>query len=295
MTKQTTLRTRLAAGGILTVPGVYDGLSGLIAEQAGAEAVYLSGASIAYTRFGRSDVGLVAMTEVADVLALVCERISIPVIVDADNGYGNALNVQRTVRTFERAGAGAIQLEDQAFPKRCGHLDGKVLIPAGEMCGKIAAACDARSSEDTLIIARTDAIAVEGLAPALDRATAYAEAGADVLFVEAPQSRDEMDAIVQRLGAAVPLMANMVEGGKTPAMTAGELQDIGYRIVIFPGGLVRAQAHTARAYFDSLLQHGTNQPFAGRMVDFAGINEIIGTDDLLELGRRYDDKTTENK
>ena len=295
MTKQTTLRNRLAAGSILIVPGVYDGLSGLIAEQAGAEAVYLSGASIAYTRFGRSDVGLVTMTEVADVLALVCERISIPVIVDADNGYGNALNVQRTVRTFERAGAGAIQLEDQAFPKRCGHLDGKVLIPAGEMCGKIAAACDARSSEDTLIIARTDAIAVEGLAPALDRATAYAEAGADVLFVEAPQSRDEMDAIVQRLGADVPLMANMVEGGRTPAMTAGELQDIGYRIVIFPGGLVRAQAHTARAYFDSLLQHGTNQPFAGRMVDFAGINDIIGTGDLLELGRRYDDKTTENK
>ncbi|MDH3742903.1 MAG: isocitrate lyase/PEP mutase family protein, partial [Hyphomicrobiales bacterium] len=245
MTKQTTLKQRLAEGRILLVPGVYDGLSGLMAQQAGAEAVYLSGAGIAYTRFGRSDIGLVTMTEVADVLAQLCDRIDLPVIVDADNGYGNALNVQRTVRTFERAGAAAIQLEDQSYPKRCGHLDGKVLIPAGEMQGKIAAACDARKSADTLIIARTDAIAVEGLEPALDRAVGYRKAGADILFIEAPQSAEQMKAVVARFGADVPLLANMVEGGKTPAMTAEQLQGIGYRMVIFPGGLVRAQAHTA--------------------------------------------------
>ena len=272
-----------------------DGLSALIAQQAGAEAVYLSGASIAYTRFGRSDIGLVAMTEVADVLASVCDRICIPVMVDADNGYGNALNVQRTVRTFERAGAAAIQLEDQTFPKRCGHLDGKTLIPVGEMLGKIAAACDARQSGDTLIIARTDAIAVDGFEAALERAEAYVGAGADVLFVEAPRSREQMDAIIARVGAKVPLMANMVEGGKTPSLTVQELQGIGYRIAIFPGGLVRAQAHTAQSYFDSLLQHGSNQPFADRMVDFAGINDIIGTSELLELGRRYDEKASDKK
>ncbi len=295
MTQQATLKTRLAADRILLVPGVYDGLTALIAEQTGAEAVYLSGASIAYTRLGRSDIGLVTMTEVADVLALVCDRTSIPIVVDADNGYGNALNVQRTVRTLERAGASAIQLEDQAFPKRCGHLDGKVLIPPGEMRGKIAAACDARKSGDTLIIARTDAIAVDGFDAALDRAAVYAEAGADILFVEAPQSLKQMHTIVECLGAKVPLLANIVEGGKTPAMTAEELQGIGYSIVIFPGGLVRAQAHTAKAYFSNLLRHGSNQPFSDRMIDFDGINYIVGTGDLLALGRRFDDKAPQSK
>ncbi len=295
MTKQIKLRARLAAEGILLAPGVYDGLSALIAQQAGAEAVYLSGASIAYTRFGRSDIGLVTMTEVAEILASVCDRISIPVMVDADNGYGNALNVQRTVRAFERAGAAAIQLEDQAFPKQCGHLDGKTLIPSIEMQGKVTAACDARESADTIIIARTDAIAVEGFEAALDRSEAYASAGADVLFVEAPRSREQMDSIIERLGAKAPLLANMVEGGKTPSLTAGELQDIGYRIVIFPGGLVRAQARTAQNYFAGLLQHGSNQPFADWMVDFAGINDIIGTSELLELGRRYDEKAPGKK
>ncbi len=293
MTADHGLKARLASRDILLTPGVYDGLSALIAEQAGAEAVYLSGASIAYTRFGRSDIGLVTMTEVADVLALVADRVKVPVIVDADNGYGNALNVQRTIRTFERAGASAIQLEDQAFPKRCGHLDGKVLISTGEMCGKIEAACDARAGGETLIIARTDAIAVDGFEAALDRAEAYVEAGADVLFVEAPQSREDIEAIVTRFGSKVPLMANMVEGGKTPPMSASELQEIGYRIVIFPGGLVRAQARNARDYFDSLLGTGSNAAFRDRMVDFSGINKIIGTEDLLELGRRYEKEDPE--
>ena len=290
MTTDVTLKTRLGSGGILVAPGVYDGLSGLIAEQAGAKAVYLSGASIAYTRFGRSDVGLVALTEVADTLAMLCDRVSVPVIVDGDNGYGNALNVQRTIRLFERAGASAIQIEDQDLPKRCGHLEGKKLISTAEMCGKIEAACDARRDEETLIVARTDAIAVDGFDAALDRAQAYGEAGADVLFVEAPQSLDQMKTIVDRLGTVAPLLANMVEGGKTPPMSAAELDRIGFRLVIFPGGLVRAQAHTAQAYFDSLLAHGSNQPFGDRMVDLAGINDIIGTAELLELGRKYEEE-----
>ena len=157
------LATRLDSGKVLVAPGVYDGLSALLAEQAGAEAVYLSGASIAYTRFGRPDIGLVSMTEVADTIAALRDRIGLPIIVDADTGFGNALNVERTVRVFERAGADAIQLEDQTLPKRCGHLDGKTLISSAEMVGKIRAASDARASSATLIIARTDAIAVEGL------------------------------------------------------------------------------------------------------------------------------------
>ncbi|MGI9413601.1 MAG: isocitrate lyase/PEP mutase family protein [Hyphomicrobiales bacterium] len=287
MTTSSDLRSRLLGPEILIAPGVYDGLSALMAEQAGAEALYVSGASIAYTRFGRPDVGLVTMSEVADTVALICDRVGTPVIVDADNGYGNAINVQRSVRTLERLGAGAIQLEDQHFPKKCGHLAGKELIGAGEMAGKIQAAVDARRSADTLVIARTDAISAEDLDAALDRARAYSEAGADVLFVEAPQSDDELRTIVRELGPLAPLMANMVEGGRTPDLTAAELQALGFRLVIFPGGLVRAQAFTARKYFDSLLGHGSNGPFRDTMLDFQGINEVVGTDDVLKAGARY--------
>jgi 2-methylisocitrate lyase-like PEP mutase family enzyme len=192
-----TLRSRLARKPIVVAPGVYDPLTALLASQAGFMTLYVSGAAIAHTRLGRPDIGLVGMAEVAETLARIRERVTAQLIVDGDTGYGNALNVVRTVLEFERAGANAIQLEDQDFPKRCGHLDGKVLIPAQEMCGKIRAALDARRSTDTLIIARTDAVAVEGLDQALARAAMYREAGADVLFVEAPISRAQR----QRSGA----------------------------------------------------------------------------------------------
>ncbi|WP_311032153.1 isocitrate lyase/PEP mutase family protein [Mesorhizobium koreense] len=282
------LKQRLAEKKILVAPGIYDALTGLIAEQAGAEAVYLSGASIAYTRLGRSDIGLVSMNEVADTVAAVRDRVSIPIVVDADNGFGNALNVQRTVRVFERMGAAALQLEDQTMPKRCGHLDGKSLISSEEMAGKIRAACDARHSEDTLIIGRTDAIAVEGFEAALDRAEAYVEAGADILFVEAPQSVDQIEKVVSRLAGRVPLMANMVEGGKTPAVDAAGLERLGYSFVIFPGGIVRAVAATARDYYSNLVGAGSNAAFRNRMFDFSGLNELIGTPEMLALGHRYD-------
>ena len=289
MTEATTLRSRLEERAILTVPGVYDGLSALLAEQAGAEAVYLSGASIAYTRLGRPDIGLVDMTEVAETLAAVRERVACPIIVDADTGFGNALNVQRTLRCFERAGANAIQLEDQTLPKRCGHLTGKSLVSAEEMLGKIKAAQDARHSEETLVIARTDAIAVEGLDAALVRAAAYAEAGADVVFVEAPRSLEDIERIVAALGTNVPLMANMVEGGKTPMLSAGQLQDLGFDLVIFPGGLVRAFTAMAQEYFAALLANGSNQPFRNRMVDLQSLNEVLGTPEMLARGARYDE------
>lgn len=282
------LGDRLREKRILVAPGVYDSLTGVIAEQAGAEAVYLSGASIAYTRFGWPDIGLVSMSEVADTIAALRDRISIPVIVDGDNGFGNALNVQRTVRVFERMGANAIQLEDQTLPKRCGHLEGKTLVPAAEMAGKIAAACDGRHSAATLVIGRTDAIAVEGFDAALERAERYLEAGADILFVEAPQSLEELRSVASRFGGRAPLMANMVEGGRTPVLDAAELEGLGYSLVIFPGGIVRAVAATARDYYTNLLATGSNAAFRNRMFDFSGLNALIGTPDLLSQGKRYD-------
>ena len=281
------LKTMLDQGFVLA-PGICDALTGLIAEQSGAEAVYLSGASIAYTRFGRSDIGLVSVSEVHDTLAAITDRINIPVIVDADTGFGNALNVQRTIRQFERAGASAIQLEDQSFPKRCGHLDGKTLVAQTEMVGKIKAALDARNSEETLIIARTDARAVEGLNEALDRAAAYRDAGADILFIEAPQSLDEMKTITASFAKDLPLLANMVEGGKTPISSAEDLAALGYRLAIFPGGAVRAIAHHHNDYYSGLLRDGHNREFSEKMYDFDGLNKVIGTKALLEQGKKYE-------
>jgi len=281
------LKDKLSEGFILA-PGIYDALTGLIAAKAGAEAVYLSGASIAYTRFGRSDIGLVSVSEVHDTLAAITDRIDIPVIVDADTGFGNALNVQRTVRQFERVGASAIQLEDQSFPKRCGHLAGKTLVSKNEMVGKIKASLDARKNENTVIIARTDARAVEGLDAAFDRAAAYRDAGADILFIEAPQSLEEMKNITATFGNELPLLANMVEGGKTPIASATELEDIGYDLAIFPGGAVRAIAHHLSAYYSGLLRDGNNKKFSEKMYDFDGLNEVIGTKELLAQGIKYE-------
>lgn len=282
------LKQRLQSGAPLLAPGIYDALSALVAQQAGFEALYLSGASIAYTRLGRSDIGLTTASEVAQTLSLVTDRVACPVIVDADTGFGNALNTQRTVRDFERAGAAMIQLEDQDFPKRCGHLDGKSVIPVAQMQGKLRAALDARRSEETLILARTDALAVEGLEAALERAERYLECGVDALFVEALRTPQQMDAACARLAGRVPLLANMVEGGKTPVQSAAELGRRGFRIVIFPGGTARAVAHTLQGYYASLQQHGTTAPWQQRMLDFDGLNRLIGTPQLLEAGQRYE-------
>lgn len=282
------LKTRLTRPDIVLAPGIYDGLTAALAEQAGFEALYLSGAAVAYTRLGRPDIGLTTASEMADTMALIADRTALPVIIDADTGFGNALNAQRTMRAYERAGAAALQVEDQSFPKRCGHLKDKSLIPAAEMAGKVAAMADARASSETLIIARTDAIAVEGFAAALDRAGMYLEAGADVLFIEAPQSAEQMAGITERFAGHVPLLANMVEGGATPVSGAADLQAKGFSIVIFPGGIVRALTRTAQSYYQSLHQHGTTTPFADRMFDFDGLNGVLGTAGMLEQGARYD-------
>ena len=281
-----TLQQQLQAG-LVIAPGIYDALTATIATEAGFQALYVSGAAIAYTRLGRPDIGLVSMNEVADTIALIRDRVPTPLIVDADNGYGNALNVLRTVRIFERAGASAIQLEDQTMPKRCGHLRDKVLISADEMVGKLHAALDARASADTLIIARTDAVAVEGIGPAIDRARRYAEAGADILFVEAPQNVEQLETVTTALRGLCPLMANIVDGGDTPPLPRADLDRLGFRLVIFPGGIVRALARTAQAYYASLAHHGSNLPFADRMFDFSELNDLIGTPEMLALGRAY--------
>jgi 2-methylisocitrate lyase-like PEP mutase family enzyme len=282
------LRARLSEDRILVAPGVYDGLTAALAEAAGFEALYLSGAAVAYTRLGRPDIGLTSLSEMADTMALIRDRVGLPVIIDADTGFGNALNAQRTMRLYERAGASALQIEDQTYPKRCGHLADKSLIPAAEMAGKILAMTDARESAETLVIARTDAIAVEGIDAALDRAEAYLEAGADVLFVEAPRSAEEMARIARTFAGRVPLLANMVEGGATPIRAAQDLEAAGFSIVIFPGGIVRALARCAKDYYASLHAQGSNRPFADRMFDFDGLNEVLGTADMLAAGKRYE-------
>lgn len=282
------LKKRLAQPSPLLAPGVYDALSALVAQQAGFEALYLSGASIAYTMLGRSDVGLTSYAEVQQALSHITERVDTPVIVDADTGFGNALNVMRTVQGFERAGAAMIQLEDQTFPKRCGHLDGKSVIATQEMVGKLKAALDARQSASTLILARTDAIASEGLESALERAERYLECGVDALFIEALRTPEQMDAACGRFASRVPLLANMVEGGKTPVQSASQLGQRGFRIVIFPGGTVRAVTHTLQAYYGSLHHNQTTEPWQSRMLDFDGLNDVIGTPQLLETGKKYE-------
>ncbi len=281
------LSARLRRAPILMAAGVYDPLTALIAEHSGFEALYVSGAGMAHTRLGRPDIGLVSMNEVVQTVALIRDRVGAKLIVDADTGYGNALNVERTVRLLERAGANAIQIEDQDFPKRCGHLDGKAVISAQEMSGKVKAAVDARRSAETLIIARTDAIAVEGFDRAMARAALYLEAGADVLFIEAPRQRDELARICARFSKSVPLLANMVEGGKTPVLPASELEARGVAGVIFAAGIVRAVAKTAEEFYASLKANGSTAPFRARMFDFTGLNQLIGTPEMLERGRRY--------
>lgn len=284
------LKARFGRPDIVLAPGVYDALTASLAEAAGFEALYVSGASIAYTHLGRPDIGLVSMAEVAETITMIRDRVAAPLIVDADTGYGNALNMQRTMRLFERAGANALQIEDQSFPKRCGHLSDKSVIPLSEMVGKIKAAADARASAETLIIARTDAIAVEGFDKAIERARAYAEAGADLLFVEAPGSAEELSRVTGELGGIVPLMANMVEGGRTPIKSAQALEKLGFSLVIFPGGIVRALARAAQDFYASLHANGTTDPFRDRMFDFDQLNAVIGTPQVIAAGRAYEGK-----
>ncbi len=282
------LKSLIEQSGVTIAPGIYDALGALLAEQAGFQCLYLSGASIAYTRLGRPDIGLVSMAEVADTIARLRERTELPLIVDADTGFGNAINVQRSVALMERMGASCIQLEDQNMPKRCGHLSGKQVISSGEMAGKIRAATDVRKSEELLIMARTDAIAVEGFEAALDRAERYLEAGADVLFIEAPESMQQMQTLTERFAGRAPLLANMVEGGRTPVSDIKLVQELGYSIAIFPGAMVRVVSHAASRYLAALQRDGDTQSFQDQMFGFGDLQEILGTEQMLADGKIYD-------
>ena len=273
----------------LLAPGVFDGLSAIMAANAGAEALYLSGASFAYSRFGRPDIGLVCMSEMADNIAAISDRVTMPLIVDADTGFGNALNVMRTARVFSQAGAAAIQLEDQTLPKRCGHLDGKSLVSSQEMVGKIKAAKDALDETVCVVIARTDALAIEGTSAAFDRAETYLEAGADILFIEAPQNIETMQSIARCFSGRVPLLINMIEGGKTPLLPLEELKQLGFRLVIYPGAFVRALSFMGTEFYKDLLTSGSTVSWHKRMLDLSGLNELLGTTHMLKMGEKYDE------
>jgi len=278
-----TLRQLLTGDDVVVAPGVYDGLSARLARHAGFAAVYATGGGIARS-MGYPDLGLLGMTEVIDRLAGIVEHAGVPVIADADTGYGNALNVRRAVREFARAGVAALHLEDQTFPKRCGHLDDKSLVPTAEMVQKLRAARDAAGVADLVLIARTDAIAVEGLDAALARARAYAEAGADVLFVEAPISEAQIETIARSLPG--PKLLNMFEGGKTPLVPLARLRALGYRIVIIPSDLQRAAIRAMQEVLAAIQRDGNSRALAGRMASFAEREAVVGTTDYLTLDRQ---------
>jgi carboxyvinyl-carboxyphosphonate phosphorylmutase len=277
----------LAGPGPVLAPGAYDALSARLIEQAGFEAVYMTGFGAAASLLGRPDIGLLSFSEMVDNARRIAAVVDVPVIADADNGYGNAINVIRTVREYEAAGVAAIQLEDQVVPKRCGHMEGKHVIAADEMVGKLRAAVDARRSKDCLIIARTDARAVEGLDRALDRACRYREAGADVLFVEAPQSEQEVALIGKTLGAEVPLLYNWVEGGKSPPLSRERLGELGFRLIIFPVTALFAATRIVRESLTELRKSGTPVAVVDRPVRFPEFLDVIGVLELSELEKRF--------
>jgi 2,3-dimethylmalate lyase len=275
-----------AAGDMVLAPGCYDPLGARLIEEAGFPAVYMTGFGTAAGRLGRPDVGLLTMSEMVDNARRIAQAVSVPVIADADTGYGNPLNVIRTVHEYEAAGVAAIHLEDQVMPKKCGHMEDKELIGAGEMAAKVAAAVAARERPDFLIIARTDARAVEGLDGALERARRYRDAGADILFVEAPESTDEIRRVAERF-SDVPLLFNYTEGGKTPAVTHAFLRDLGFRLVIFPLSTLLAATAAMRAALAEIKASGTPIDLLPTMLGFDAFLDFIGAGEIRELEQRF--------
>ncbi len=286
MRPTTRLRELLARPRLLIAPGAWDALSARVVEEAGFDAVYVTGSGVSVGHLGLPDIGLATMTEMVDQIRRIAAAVGIPVIADADTGYGNALNVRRTVREYEAAGVAALHLEDQEFPKRCGHLEGKRVIPAETMVARIRAACEARRDGDLVIIARTDARAVLGLDAALRRAEAYRAAGADVLFVEAPVGEAEVEAVGRALAGA-PLLVNLGGGGKTPMLLASRLEALGFRVAIYPGDLQKAAIRAMRDVAAALAREGTTAALAERMVSFDERFELVGLSRFRDLEARY--------
>lgn len=282
-------RDLLTQPGAIIAPGIYDCLTARVAEKAGAPAVMVTGAGVAASLLGTPDVGLLTMSEVLAQTRNIVRSVSIPVIADCDTGYGSPINVQRTIREFENAGVAALFMEDQVAPKRCGHFEGKQIIPAGEMVQKIRAAVDARVDPELLLIARTDARAVAGPEEAIRRARQYVEAGAEMIFVEAPHSREELVLIGKELQSlGVPLMANLVEGGKTPLVPVSELGDMGFSFISFSGSMQKTAIAAMRPMVEALLLTGEVTDFyPERMVSLEARSEILGLPEFLDLERRY--------
>jgi 2-methylisocitrate lyase-like PEP mutase family enzyme len=279
----------LSRGQVVPMPGVFDALSALIAERAGFEGVFLSGSALSYTLLGRPDIGLVTLSEVAATLERVRDRVSIPILVDADSGFGNALNVARTVRVFERAGASAIQIEDQINHKRPGDLTARPLVSTLEMVGKIKAALDARHSEETLISARTDAPFSETFEQALARAHAYADAGADIIFVEGLSELTQLQRLTAEFRGRKPLLHNVLDGGKSPLQTTAELGALGYSIVLFPGTAVQSATSAMERSLQTLKADGHTKAFRADMHDGKGLNQLIGTPEFQTAAKKYDE------
>ena len=289
MTKRQQLRQLLGQDAALVAPGVYDCLTARVAEQAGASAVIVTGAGLTASLLGTPDVGLLTMTEVAGQTRNIAHSVDIPLIADCDTGYGNPINVHRTIREFEAAGVAALFMEDQVSPKRCGHFEGKQIIPAEEMVQKIRAAVDARVDGDLLLIARTDARAVAGPEEAIRRARLYVDAGAEMLFVEAPHSVEELELIATELNPlGVPLMVNLVEGGKTPLVPVKDLEAMGFSLVTFSGSMQKTAIASMRALVASLLATGeVTQFYPDAMVSLDERSELLGLPAYFQLEKRY--------
>jgi 2,3-dimethylmalate lyase len=285
------LRGLVDSGEMVLAPGCWDALGARLVEEAGFPAVYMTGFGSAASRLGRPDVGLMTLPEMVDNARRIAQAVDIPVIADADTGYGNPINVIRTVHEYEAAGVAAIHIEDQVMPKKCGHMDGKQLIAAGEMAAKVAAAVAARRSSEFLIIARTDARAVEGLASALERARSYRQAGADLLFVEAPQSPDEIQTIAATF-ADVPLLFNYAEGGKTPPVSHQFLRDLGFSLVIFPISTLLVATAAIRSVLREIKTKGSPIDVLPSMLRFEEFLDFIGISEICELEQRFTDNNS---
>ncbi|MDX2224670.1 MAG: isocitrate lyase/PEP mutase family protein [Rhodospirillaceae bacterium] len=285
-------RRLLTAGPIVTAPGVYDTLTALLAEQAGFPAAFVSGSALGYAMLGRPDVGLLSADEVAGVVARIRERLSLPLLVDADTGFGNALNVQRTVRMFERAGASGLQLEDQVNFKPPGAAASRPVIPLAEMVGKIKAALDARTDADFIVSARTDAATTLGPDEAIRRGIAFAAAGADMVFVESLANRADIERLARELAGRVPLLFNLLDGAAAPIQTVAELQALGFRMALFPGAAVQGALAGARAALEKVRAAGSNAPLRAPLTvalpDAKGVNAAIGAPAFLDTGKAYD-------
>jgi 2-methylisocitrate lyase-like PEP mutase family enzyme len=283
----TILRALLKEEGIVVAPGVYDGISGVVIEQAGFRAAYMTGAGIAAGAIGEPDIGLTSATEIAGAARVVAGKVGIPLICDADTGFGNPLNVIRTVHELERAGVAAVQIEDQAMPKRCGHLSGKSVIPAEDFATKLRAAINEKYYGDTLIVARTDSRATDGFDAAVERSKRYIDTGIDVLFFEAPQSVDEVEQVGKLFGGQVALLSNQVYGGRTPSLTAKELEQMGYKIAIFPSTMPYAATVLLRQVADRLMQNGSDKEIIPGGDNAMDQFYIMGLREWQELERKY--------